>query len=392
MSEFRMPSLGADMQAGTLVEWLVKPGDRVERGQIVAVVETQKGAIDVEIFDEGEIVELLVQPVTAVPVGTVLALYRRPDEREVERPATSESVAREREPRVEAPAPTPPPAPRQAERRVAPRARKLAEQLGVALSSVVGTGPGGSITGEDVELAANAAQPALEPFGAEGPTKPTGMRSAIAAAMSRSKREIPHYYLLHTVDLEPALRWLEQTNAARPIAQRLLPAVLFVRAIALALREHPTLCGFWRDGGFVASSGIHVGVAVSLRGGGLVSSALHDADKGELGQLMARLRDLGSRARSGGLRASELSDAAITLTNLGDQGVDAVLGVIQPPQVAIVSVGTIHERPWVVEGSVVPRRVVELGLSADHRVSDGHEGARFLRRIERLLHEPTSLQ
>lgn len=398
-----MPSLGADMDAGTLVEWLVKPGDEVTRGQIVAVVETQKGAIDVEIFDDGEIVELLVQPIREVPVGTVLAIVRRPGEVVVERSraapvepslAPVEPSVASVEPSVGSsavPASVPAPLPTSTARRVSPRARKLAAELAVDLARLVGSGPEGSIVGADVERAATPMQAPAPTPARRGQADPSAMRSAIAAAMSRSKRDIPHYYLLHTIDLEPALAWLERQNEQRPISARLLPALLFVRAVALALREFPQLCGFWRDDAFVPSPGIHVGVAVSLRGGGLVNPALHDADQGELDALMVRLRELGTRARSGGLRASELSDAAITLTSLGEQGVDAVLGVIQPPQVAIVGVGTIRLRPWVVAGNVVPRRIVELGLSADHRVSDGHTGARFLRKIEQLLTQPETL-
>lgn len=377
--EFRMPSLGADMDVGTLVEWLVKPGDRVARGQIVAVVETQKGAIDVEIFDEGEIVALLVQPVVEVPVGAVLAIYRRPgdalDEKQPERkPAPLTPVA---------PQPAASAQPIAAARgpiKAAPRARKLAEQLGVDLARVVGSGPDGSITGEDVEREVARKQ-----------TPAAGMRQAIAAAMSRSKHEIPHYYLWHTIDLEPAWNWLESSNRGRPIAARLLPIALLVRAVALALVDHPELSGYVRDGAFVPGTGNHVGLAVSLRDGGLVNPALHDADRGTLDELMARIADVSRRARCGGLRASELSEATITVTSLGDRGVDGVLPIIHPPQVAIVGFGSTRVRPWVLDARVVPRRLVEASLAADHRVSDGHAGGRFLAQIDRLLHTPEAL-
>lgn len=380
--EFRMPSLGADMDVGTLVEWLVKPGDRVTRGQVVAVVETQKGAIDVEIFDDGEIVELLLQPVVEVPVGTPLAIYRRTgDESAKAAPATSAPVRPAAPVAAIAPQPTSAPvaAPRDAVK-VVPRARKLAEQLGVDLARVVGSGPDGSITGDDVERAAAARTQA-----------PLGMRQAIAAAMTRSKHEIPHYYLLHTLDLDPALVWLEAQNNERPIAARLLPIVLLVRAVALALVDHRQLSGHVRDGTFVPGAGIHVGLAVSLRDGGLVNPALHDADRGTLDELMARIADVSQRARSGGLRASELSAATITVTSLGERGVDAVLPIIHPPQVAIVGFGSMRVRPWVDDGRIVPRRLVEASLAADHRVSDGHAGARFLAQIDRLLHTPEAL-
>lgn len=338
MAEFTMPSLGADMDAGTLVEWLVKPGDVVTRGQIVAVVETQKGAIDVEIFEAGVILELLVPVETQVPVGTVLALVRGEGESD--------------------------------------------EQL-------QGTGPGGAITGDDIERAARA-QPAQQAAKPAPRPAPAGMREAIGAAMARSKREIPHYYLAHTVDIEPALAWLEQRNTELPITERLLPVSLLVRAVARALAKQPEFSGFWRDG-FVPGDGIHIGLAVSLRGGGLVNPALAHADRDSLAPLNARILELGTRARSGSLKASEMDAATITVTNLGERGVDTVFGVIVPPQVAIVGFGTVRRRPWVVDEAVVVRRTIDISLSADHRASDGHTGARFLARIEQFLQDPESL-
>jgi pyruvate dehydrogenase E2 component (dihydrolipoamide acetyltransferase) len=392
MAEFKMPSLGADMESGVLVEWKVKVGDVVRRGDVVAVVETDKGAIDIEIFEDGVVEALLVPPETTVPVGTVLARLRAQGEPAEAGPAVTQSPVGAPTPGEGAPvvaasgAPAavvpPAPGPRAS---VSPRARKRAAELGVVLEGLVGTGPQGSITAEDIERAAS-----VETAPASAATAPpiTGMRTAIAAAMSRSKREIPHYYLAHTIDLEPALRWLEARNAAVPIAERVLPVALIVRAVARALREFPELCGFWRDGGFVPSAGIHVGLAIALRDGGLVNPAIHDADQGTLPELFERIRDVTRRARAGQLRSSEFSDAAITVTSLGDQGVDVVLGVIHPPQVALVGFGTIAPRPWVVDGRLEVRRVITLSLSADHRVSDGHRGGRFVRLVEQHLRAP----
>ena len=383
MAEFTMPSLGADMEAGTLVEWLVAPGARVQKGDIVAVVETDKGAIDVEIFQEGTIEELLVQPVMTVPVGTPLARLQIEGE-------SAATPSPEPIPALELPAremSPPSPEPRQARpSRVAaaPRARRLAMELGVDLETVVGTGPRGVVTGDDVERAARVAPAAASP-------KQAPMRAAIAAAMTRANREIPHYYLAHAVDLEPALQWLERSNASRPVSERVLPIALLVRSIARALVEHPRLCGWYRDDAFVEGPGVHVGLAVALRDdAGLVNPAIHHADRGSLEELMAKIRDVTQRARSGQLRSSELSDATITVTSMGDQGVPTVFGVIHPPQVALVGIGTIAMRPWVVDGAVVPRRVVELTLAADHRVTDGHLGARFLRRVAKILENPES--
>jgi pyruvate dehydrogenase E2 component (dihydrolipoamide acetyltransferase) len=217
------------------------------------------------------------------------------------------------------------------------------------------------------------------------------MRQTIAAAMARSKREIPHYYLSHTIDMGRALTWLKEENLTRPITDRLLYAVLLIKAVALALRQVPELNGVWRGNEFVQSQAIHVGVAISLRQGGLIAPAIHEADRQSLGELMRRFQDLVKRARAGTLRSSELSDSTITVTNLGEQGVDTVFGVIYPPQVALVGFGRVVERPWVVEGQVLSRPLVIASLSADHRVTDGHRGGVFLSTVDRVLQEPANL-
>jgi pyruvate dehydrogenase E2 component (dihydrolipoamide acetyltransferase) len=382
-----MPKLGADMAAGTLVAWQKKPGDAVKRGDIIAEVETDKGVIEVEVFTDGVIEKFLVDPGAEVPVGTPLATICEegvPAKASVPAaPVAPGSAPTPAKPPVAgAPSSTQPPPGRQ---RVSPAARGLARTLGVDVATVRGTGPGGAVTREDVERAGALAVPAPEA------DRQSRMRQAIAAAMSRSKREIPHYYLSSTIDMHPAQGWLAARNAARPVIERLLTGVLFLKAVALALREVPELNALWVDDRAVPSKAIHLGVAVSLRGGGLIAPAIHDADKKSLDELMRDLSDLVSRARSGGLRSSELSDPTITVTSLGDQGADAVFGVIYPPQVAIVGFGKIVERPWVAGGQVVPRPVVTATLSADHRASDGHRGGLFLAAVDRLLQEPEKL-
>jgi pyruvate dehydrogenase E2 component (dihydrolipoamide acetyltransferase) len=217
------------------------------------------------------------------------------------------------------------------------------------------------------------------------------MRRAIGAAMSRSKREIPHYYVADTVDLGAAAAWPARVNAARPAADRLLTGVLLLKAAALALREVPELNAVWRDGTPVVGPSVHLGVAVSLRGGGLVAPALHDADRRSLDDLMRGFRDLVARARTGGLRSSELSDPTAAVTSLGDQGAECVLGIIHPPQTAMIGFGRVVERPWVAEGKIVVRPVVAASLAADHRVTDGRDGSNFLAAVGRLLQEPERL-
>jgi pyruvate dehydrogenase E2 component (dihydrolipoamide acetyltransferase) len=250
------------------------------------------------------------------------------------------------------------------------------------------------VTLADIELAARArpAPPApVAPRTAKAGFDPALMRQAIAAAMSRSKREIPHYYLGSTVDFAAAQVWLEAYNADRLPAERLLPAVLLLKAAALALRAVPQLNGFWEHDAFRPAASVHAGWAIALRGGGLVAPAIHDADRKSLPELMTALRDLVQRARAGGLRSSELTDPTVTVTSLGDRGAESVLGVIYPPQVAILGFGRVVTRPWVVDGAVVPRPVVALSLAADHRASDGHVGGQLLAAIDAALQKPEQL-
>jgi pyruvate dehydrogenase E2 component (dihydrolipoamide acetyltransferase) len=286
--------------------------------------------------------------------------------------------------------PTPPPA-KGLRLRVSPLARKRAEELGVDLATITGTGEEGSITALDIERAAEQAKPAATVAPVTKGLDLSAMRRVIAAAMARSKREIPHYYLNSTIDMRCALDWVAAENAKRPVTKRLLYSALLIRAVALAVREVPEVNGFCIDGTFKPGDGIHVGVAISLRQGGLVNPAIHDVDKKTLDEVMENMLDLVNRARAGHLRSSELSDGTITVTNLGDQGVESVFGVIYPPQVALVGFGKIVERPWAAGGMLGVRPTIVASLAADHRVSDGHRGGRFLIAIDRFLQEPQKL-
>lgn len=393
MSDFVMPSLGADMESGKLVEWLVKPGDAVHSGDVVAVVETHKGAIDVEIFENGTIAELVAREGETVPVGGVLAQLRSSAEAPVTapgRPAPPPALG----PAQKAGVPPVPDRSAPAGRiKVSPAARRLAAELGIDPEALSGTGVDGSVSLADVELvrARGATAPAPLPSARKGGFDPAEMRRAIAAAVSRSKREIPHYYLSSTIDMAASLAWLAGYNEARPPGERMLAGALLLKATALALSKHPQLNGFWRDDAFVQAEDINIGWAISLRGGGLVAPAIHDVDRIPLPELMARLRDLVARARSGGLRSSELMDSTVTVTSLGERGADSVTGVIYPPQVAILGFGRISERPWISDGQIVSRPLVEVSIAADHRASDGHVGGLLLFAIEQLLQEPEKL-
>lgn len=355
---FECRALGADMREGTLLEWKVKPGDRVKRGDIIAEVATDKGDIEIEVFEDGVVTEILTEAGRQVPVGEVLA---RIDCGPVE------ALKPERI-------------------RASPVARRLAEERGIDLASLSGTGPGSAITRDDVEKLGVA--PKVEPK--EKP-RAEGMRLAIGAAMARSNREIPHYYLETRIDLKRALENLAERNEKLPLEERLLPVVLLLKAVALGLKDVPELNGYWVDDALQRKDEIHIGFAISLRKGGLVTPAIHDVDRKSLTEIMASLRDVVPRTRAGWLRSSELTDATVTVTNLGDLGVETVYGVIYPPQVALVGFGKILDRPWAENGMLGIRPVVSATLAADHRVTDGARGAAFLDALARRLQEPDEL-
>ena len=385
MADFLMPSLGADMETGTVVEWRVQPGSSVKSGDIVVVVETHKGAIDVEIFLDG-VIDHLAPLGQALPVGAVLARVHPAGEaastssRESSRTSTAPATQAVASVAVRA--------------GVSPAARRRAQQLGIEPRTLHGSGVDGSVTLSDVEHAAALAKPASAPEperARKGGFDATQMRQAIASAMTRSKREIPHYYLTSTVDFGTASAWLEAYNRERAPEQRLLPAVLLLKATARALAEVRQLNGFFENGSWRAATGIHIGWAIALRGGGLVAPAIHDTDRKTLPELMLALRDLVQRARTGGLRSSELTDPTVTVTSLGERGAESVLGIIYPPQVAIIGFGRMVQRPWVVAGQVVARPLIALSLAADHRASDGHLGGQLLAAIEQALQAPEHL-
>ena len=418
MGLFKMPSLGADMDEGTLLEWLVKPGDAVHKGDVVAVIDTAKSAIDVEVFEDGIVAELLVEPGTLVPVGTPLA---RIDGGQAPPEPTPEPV------------PETHPVPR-----LAPPVRHLMHQFGLDVSDVVGSGPRGQVTRKDVLVAAGessvggppvvvvpaapppASRPRITPrarrlaaqrgvdldalAGSQVVTGPdvqaatpkakvdrtAAMRAATAALMGRAAREIPHYYVASTFDITSTLDWLREFNAGRKPRDRVLPAALFLRAAVVAATAVPELNGHW-DEQFVAADGVDLGIAVATRSGGLVTPRIVRAQDLDLTGLMGHLTDLVKRAKAGRLKGSELLPGSITVSSLADGGPDVLYGVIYPPQVALVGVGAVAPRPWVVDGELAIRSTVTVTLAADHRATDGRTGARFLGAFGQALTHPEEL-
>ena len=380
MIEFQMPSLGADMEDGTLIEWKKKPGDVVKRGDIIAEVETQKGLIEIEVFDEGSIAELLIQEGTKVPVGTKMALIQ-PNAVEAEKPIELHPIMEKiSEPIIEEKTDT-------ISIKASPLAKKMAQENHIDLSKIIGTGPDGAITKEDIEASIKHTETA-ETEKISTPSE--AIRMAVAAAMSKSNREIPHYYLEKKIDMTKALAWLQEANKQRTVANRLLPVVLFIKAMAKSLKEVPDLNAVWENG-LLQKTEINIGFVVSLRNGGIIVPAIPQSDTKSADEIMAALNDLIPRARALKLRSSELSSSTITLTNLGDAGADTVFGIIYPPQVAIVGLGTITEQPFAENGMLGIRSLANVTLAGDHRATDGLTGSRFLSSLDKNLQNPEAL-
>lgn len=429
---FAMPSLGADMVTGTVLAWHVQPGDRVTPGDLVALVDTDKAEIEIETFDAGIVAELVVPEGTQVPVGTVIAYFDPIADGSGGSggPGPETAGAPHRESRVVSPlvrhlaeeahldperleGSGPGRQVRRAdvehrrEARISPRARRLAQLAGIDPATVVGTGTGGSVTGADILAHPGVTAPTTTPSATTPPddrTSPPPERAArqdgttdarsqqvTAMLMERSWREIPHYHLATRLDVSPLMTWLAHTNETRPIGERILAAAVLLRATALAAARHPRLNGWWTDGSFRAADHVDLGTVIARRGGGLLVPTIADAANCELGVVMHTLHDLVQRVRRGRLRGGDLTPASITVTNLGELGVDEVHGVIHPPQVALVGFGAIREEAWATGGMVAARPVLHVSLAGDHRVSDGLAGAAFLSDLAELLDHPEQL-
>jgi pyruvate dehydrogenase E2 component (dihydrolipoamide acetyltransferase) len=408
---FRMPVLGADMTEGRVAEWLVEPGQAVERGQLVAVIETDKSDIEVEVFEPCVFEEFLVHLGDAVPVGEPIARVRPLDgtesatgstpepatepPHELSTPAAGEAptpvaavTQKERPPVAASTSRAAPLRPRSDGRRVTPRARRLAAERGVD----VGELPSDRVvTGDDV-LAAAAKAPTTTP--APNGRRPErqrstaddteSMRRVIAASMARSWATIPHYHVTGSLDVTDVIGRLERYNADRPLPERVVLGAVLDLAVARAAAETPALNGWFGDG-FERAATVDLGVVVSLRSGGIVVPTIAEADQLSLDELMGRLTDLVERVRRGRLRGSDVGRASLTVTSMGDRGADEVHGIIHPPQVALVGLGRPHDEALVNDGEIGVRRIVRMTVAGDHRVSDGLEAARLIDRTAKHL-------
>jgi len=373
------------MEDGTLVEWRVKYGDFVKRGDIIADVDTQKGLIEIEVFEEGTIAELIVKEGEKVPVGTLMANIIPVGEKVSVKKKSRikkepiKQIVNKGSIKVDD------------QLKISPLAKKIAKEKGIDLSTIKGSGPEGSIVKKDIDLAvAMKVESHVEVTGSKKEIAVKGLRAAIATAMSKSNREIPHFYLETRIDMSKALDWLRESNRQRELKDRLLSVVLLIKATAKAIKEVPSVNAFWENGLQLKDS-INIGFAVSLRQGGVVIPAIPEADNKSLNQLMDLLNDLIPRARALQLRSSELSESTITVSNIGEGSTDKVFGVIYPPQVAILGFGNIVEEAWAEDGELSTRPVVHVTLAADHRAIDGYLGSRFLMALKKNLQKPEAL-
>lgn len=414
--EVTMPQMGADMTEGTLLKWLKQVGDSVQRGDILAEIETDKATVELEAYESGTILKQLASEGDVVPVGDVIALLGEPSEAapEVDRKPPAETPARRAiEPEAKeravastaAATPAPSAEPDAGGRvRVSPVARRMARDAGVDITALSGSGPDGRILRRDIEAAvaagttkaptaerapARSAPPVARPAAGavEGLSK---MRHAIARRMTLSKQTQPHYYLTLDIDMSAALAFREQFNASATDEQRVSINDLVVKACAIALERHPKFNAEFSEEGLVHHERVNVCIGVALDDG-LIAPALMDCHLKSLGRIAVESKDLINRAKAGRLKADELSDGTFTITNLGAFGVETLIGIINPPQAAILGVGSVMPQAVVRDGQVVVRQVMKVALSADHRVSDGAEGARFIKEIQALLEGPAAL-
>ncbi len=428
--DITMPALGADMSHGTLMEWQVKPGDHVEKGDVIAVIETSKGAIDMESYYSGTISELLIEPDVKLPVGSVIARMQSDTPVANTKSTTSSQDSPEVSPDTNDEELSPYIAPKAArsetteplagntdtlqhdvvsdselltltsaasstnnkQRQYAsPLARKNAYLSGVELSTLTGSGPYGAVLLRDLPKNIEEQHPSETERTATKQQEMSPMRQAISDAMSRSKKEIPHYYLALDINLTKVQIWLAEQNQQREPEQRLLLPAVILCAIARQLAKFPDLNGFYQDGHFTPSEAVNIGNTISLREGGLVIPGVLNADKLSIDQTMEALRDIAERSRRGRLRSSEISQTTITVTSIGERGADSITGVIYPPQVAIIGLGRQRQAPVIKDNQIEIGDIMTVTLAADHRVSDGVTGARFLQALAKQLQHPEAL-
>jgi pyruvate dehydrogenase E2 component (dihydrolipoamide acetyltransferase) len=391
MTNVIMPSLGFDMTEGQLACWLKNEGDPVEKGQAIAEIETEKATVEIEAAASGILARILVQAGQTVPVGTVIGVIAEAGEESAAAPAppapTPSAPAHEAEKETAEDA-----APPEARVKASPVARKMAEEAGLDLSRIKGTGPGGRVLERDVQAAITAAKPAPAPPGPPpGATVPLNrMRQTIARRMAESKAKAPHFYVTVEINMDEAMKMREQLNQLAPEAERISVNDLIVAAAARTLARFPVLNASYREGSLEMHSQVNIGIAVALEDG-LIPTVLRDADKKTLRTIAAESRAMTERARANKLRTDDLGGGTFTVSNLGMFDVDEFIAIINPPEAAILAAGAVTPRPVAVGGEVRIASIMKATLSVDHRVADGAQGGRFMQEFKKLLENPVGL-
>jgi pyruvate dehydrogenase E2 component (dihydrolipoamide acetyltransferase) len=427
-----MPKLGFDMAEGTLVRWVIQEGEPVKKGAVLAEIETDKATVEVESTYDGIVAQHLVQSGEIVPVNTPIAVIAAPGEK-VE-PAAAGGPAEKIKPPEPVKAETAAPAPAKTAELVegrlpgdvkaSPLARRMAAEVGIDLLQVTGTGPGGRIVKSDIKAfmmapttakLASTPAPSVQPAAQPSPALPPALtplaplspvsdipapvdtvfplnrlRAAIGRRMTESKQQLPHFYVTHEYDLAALLSLRKQINDLLPDEEKVSVNDFIVKAVALTLRQFPNLNASLQDNQVVHHDAVNVGVAVAVDGG-LLTVVCRDTDRKSLRQIAVEVRAMAARAREGKVRPDDIEGSTFSVSNLGMFDVEHFIAIINPPEAAILAVGSAREVPVIQAGQVVPGWRMKATISVDHRVSDGAEAARFLQALAPYLEEPLRL-
>ncbi len=400
-----MPKLSPTMEEGAIAEWHKKEGDRVEAGDLLMEVSTDKATVEYNAIDEGWLRKILVKKGEIAAVNQPIAIFTETKEESIEgyKPAgmvtttsTTPSTTTTTTTKVATPQPTPAPSAEATRVLASPLAKKLAQEKGVDLTGVRGTGPGGRIMKRDLEKAAPGAKLTLGrqekpsiPAGSFTEERLTPMRSVIAQRLQEAKATIPHIYMQLTIDAEPLVNFKEQLGNW---GVKMTYNDCIIKACAMTLRDHPII-----NSGFNAANKtiirfqtIDISVAVNLPAG-LITPIIQHADYKSITEIGEEIRALSARAKEGKLQEQEYKGGSFTVSNLGMYGITDFTAIINPPQGAILAVSSIKEVPVVKKGAIVPGKTMHLTLSVDHRVIDGVAASLFLKDLQRYLEGPISL-
>ncbi|OGO37560.1 MAG: hypothetical protein A2Z03_10250 [Chloroflexi bacterium RBG_16_56_8] len=405
-----MPKLGFDMQEGTLVRWVKNEGEQINKGDVLAEIETDKATVEVESSAGGLVRKLLVDQGAVVPIGAPIAIVGTADEKieipaaeggqpktEAKPPAPAKAAPPQPTP-APAPVSKPAPAPEAGPVKASPLARKMASDAKVDLSRLQGTGPGGRIVRRDIEAALAGGQkpagrplPSFAPIAYEDQTvQLTKLRQIIARRMTESKVSVPHFYVTHEYRMDTLLALRKEMNEDLTDNEKLSVNDFIVKAAALTLREFPNLNASFAGDKVVRHGAVNVGVAVAVENG-LLTVVNRDADQKPLRQIAIEVKGMVARARAGKVRPEDIEGSTFSISNMGMYDVENFAAIINPPEAAILAVGSAREVPVVENGAVKPAWRMKATLSVDHRVSDGAEGAQFMQTLGRYLEQPWRL-